>query len=221
MERETFGICLKKFLRRTMMKKLFLYVHGKDGDAKEAEHYKKIFVNADVIGLDYKSVTPWDSKEEFMRAYQTLSKQYESINIIANSLGAYFAMNAWADKKIERAFFISPVVDMEKLIENMMFWADISEEKLAEKKEIAISPGEILSWKYLCYVRTHPIVWNVPTDILYAEKDHLISKETIYDFARSHQAIVTVMKNGEHWFHTEKQMEFLDNWLMECLKKKK
>lgn len=202
------------------MKKAFLYIHGKGGNAVEAEHYKKLFPHADVIGLDYKSVTPWGAKEEFVKAYQELSGKYESISIIANSLGAYFAMNALPDKKIERAFFISPVVNMEKLICDMMFWADISEEKLAEKKEIAISPEETLSWRYLCYVREHPLKWNVPTDILYAEKDHLIPKETILDFVHSHQATLTVMKNGEHWFHTDEQMNFLDNWLKECFRRK-
>lgn len=200
------------------MKSAVLYIHGKGGDAVEAEHYKNIFLNDDVIGLDYKSVTPWDTKEEFIKAYQQISEKYENISIIANSIGAYFAMNALADKKIKRAFFISPVVDMENLIEKMMFWADISEEKLAEKKEIAISEEEILSWKFLCYVREHPIKWNVPTDILYAEKDYLISKETIYQFAENHNATVTVMKNGEHWFHTDEQMNFLDNWLKNALK---
>jgi len=203
------------------MKKAVLYIHGKGGDAIEAEHYKEIFPNDDVIGLDYKSVTPWDTKEEFVRAYQHLSQKYENISIIANSIGAYFAMNALTDKKIERAFFISPVVDMENLIKDMMFWADISEEKLAEKKEIAISEEEILSWRFLCYVREHTLKWNVPTDILYAEKDHLISMEAISQFAKEHNAVVTVMKNGEHWFHTGEQMNFLDNWLKECLKKGK
>lgn len=201
------------------MKKAVLYIHGKGGDAIEAEHYKGIFPDDDVIGLDYRSVTPWDTKEEFIKAYQQLSEKYENISIIASSIGAYFAMNALADKKIERAFFISPVVDMEKLIEKMMFWADISEEKLAEKKEIAIAEEEILSWKFLCYVREHPLIWNVPTDILYAGKDHLISMEAIFQFVKNHNATVTVMKNGEHWFHTDEQMIFLDDWLKNCLKR--
>jgi len=25
--------------------------------------------------------------------------------------------------------------------------------------------------------------------------------------------ILTIMKNGEHWFHTEEQMQFLDAWI--------
>ncbi len=24
---------------------------------------------------------------------------------------------------------------------------------------------------------------------------------------------LTIMKNGEHWFHTEEQMKFLDSWI--------
>ena len=39
--------------------------------------------------------------------------------------------------------------------------------------------------------------------------------ETHYDKIRAQTgADVTVMKNGEHWFHTEEQMRFLDEWIM-------
>ena len=63
------------------------------------------------------------------------------------------AMNALSDKQIEKAYFVSPVVNMEKLITNMMFWANVTEDKLRDKKEIKTSFGETLSWDYLCYVR--------------------------------------------------------------------
>ena len=41
-----------------------------------------------------------------------------------------------------------------------------------------------------------------------------LSYDTIVDFASKIKATLTVMKSGEHWFHTKEQMEFLDNWLM-------
>ena len=122
-------------------------------------------------------------------------------------------MNTLADKKIEKAYFISPVVDMENLIGNMMLWANVTEDKLREQKEIQTSFGETLSWDYLCYVREHPIIWNIPTHILYGEKDNLTSYETISRFADKIGATLTVMKNGEHWFHTEEQIAFLDEWM--------
>ncbi len=49
--------------------------------------------------------------------------------------------------------------------------------------------------------------------ILYGSKD--TSYENIAAFAEKHNAKLTVMENGEHWFHTEEQMRFLDNWIGE------
>lgn len=203
------------------MKRLLLYIYGKNGNVEEAEHYKAIFTDCDVVGLNYCGETPWDTKAEFLTTYNRLSDVYDNIIIVANSIGAYFAMNAWADVKIEHAFFISPIADMEKLIADMMNYAHITERELAEKKEIKTSFGEVLSWQYLCYVRENPIVWKVPTDILYGENDNLTSFDTITKFAERHHAALTVMKNGEHWFHTDEQMKFLDDWLKKCLKKEK
>lgn len=127
-------------------------------------------------------------------------------------------MNAPADKKIGRAYFVSPVVDMEKLISDMMMWAQVTEQELMEKKKIPTEFGETLSWEYLCYVREHPIEWRVPTHILYGKKDNLTSYETISDFADKIGASLTVMESGEHWFHTDEQMRFLDDWICKCKK---
>ena len=77
--------------------------------------------------------------------------------------------------------------------------------------------GETLSWEYLCFVRNNPIEWNVPTDILYAENDFLTSLETMTNFANKTNSSLTIMKNGEHYFHTEEQMNFLDNWFSEFI----
>ena len=114
---------------------------------------------------------------------------------------------------MDQALLISPVVDMEKLIGNMMLWASVTERELAEKQEIPTAFGETLSWRYLCYVREHPVSWRVPTRTLYGERDNLTSLETISAFAEGIGAELTVMPGGEHWFHTEEQMRFLDHWI--------
>ena len=119
------------------------------------------------------------------------------------------------EKDISRAFFISSIVDMEKLISDMMGWAGITESELQKKGIIHTEFGEDLSWEYLSYVREHPVDWNVPTDILYGSADNLTSVDTIMDFAQAQHVSITVMENGEHWFHTEEQMQFLDNWIRE------
>ena len=145
------------------MDKAILYIHGKGGNPKEAEYYKALFEEYDVIGFDYSSQLPWEAKKEFPRLFDNLCGTYETVTVIANSIGAFFAMSALADSKIEKAYFISPVVDMERLIRNMMQWANVTEDDLQKQKEIPTSFGETLSWAYLCYVREHPVTWTVPT----------------------------------------------------------
>ncbi len=200
------------------MKNLVIYVHGKGGTAEEAKHYQPLFEGSDVIGFDYKAEYPWEAKSEFSDFYDLRSKGYESVILVANSIGAFFSMNALAEKKISKALFISPIVNMERLIMDMMIWSNVTEDELCSKKEISTDFGETLSWEYLCYVRKHPIKWNIPTCILYGAKDNLTSIETVSGFAEKTGAILTVMKDGEHWFHTDKQMEFLDNWVRNSIR---
>ena len=190
-----------------------IYIHGKGGNAAEAEHYNLLFPSCDVIGLEYKSFTPWEAGMEIHAAVAELNAGYDRIILIANSIGAYLSMNADIERYVTHAFFISPIVDMEKLISAMMGLADITESDLQKKGTIHTDFGEDLSWEYFSYVRKHPVDWNVPTDILYGSADNLTSADTITVFAQAHHASITIMENGEHWFHTEEQMQFLDNWL--------
>ena len=195
------------------MKKAVIYIHGKGGDAGEAAHYIPLFSDCDVIGLNYSAQFPWEAKVEFPLLFDSICQNYKSVEIIANSIGAFFAMNSLSEKKIERAYFISPIVNMERLIGNMMQWANVTEEELQTKKEIETRFGETLSWEYLSYVRENPVTWAISTYILYGEKDHLSSYETISEFAKQNNATLTVMRNGEHWFHTKEEMQFLDDWI--------
>lgn len=196
------------------MKNAVIYIHGKGGNVREADYYKKFFSDEhDVIGFDYKAEFPWEAKMEFPKFYEFIAPQYREIFLIANSIGAYYSMLSLKDKSIKEAMLISPIVDMEKLILNMMIRENVSEEKLYKEKTIITSFGETLSWKYLSYIRDNPIGWNIPTNILYAENDNMTSLETMTNFVNKISANLTVMKNGEHWFHTEEQMVFLDNWL--------
>ncbi len=199
------------------MNKAVVYIHGKGGSADEAGRYEPLFEGYEVIGLDHQSQTPWEAEKEFPAIFDKLEERYEKIVLIANSIGAHLALYALAKRKIEQAFFISPIVDMEKLILDMMSYAKISEERLKEEKEIETSFGETLSYEYLSYVREHPICWTIPTVIFYGEKDELTSLEMIESFAEKTGAKLRVMENGEHWFHTAEQLAFIDRGIREWM----
>lgn len=201
------------------MKKAIIYVHGKGGNATESEYYKKLCPNYDIFGVDYYEYLPWIVKEQIKDTYDNLKESYDEISLIANSIGAYFSMLALDKCEIKKAYFISPILNMEQLITDMMLWAGVNEEELKEKKEIPTNFGETLSWEYLCYVRNNPLSWLTPTDILYAANDNLTARITVDQFVLSHNASLTVMENGEHWFHTEEQLKFLDEWMIKELNK--
>ena len=195
------------------MKKAVIYIHGKRGNAAESAHFEPLFPDCDVIGFDYKAEMPWDSKAELAQYFDEICRKYDSVSVIGNSIGCYYTMNAQIDDKIELAYFISPVADMEKFILGMMAGANVTEDELCEKKEIKTANGAVLSWEYLSYVRCNPIRWNAPAHILYGEYDNLTDIDTITSLAEKIGASLEVMKGGEHWFHTEEQMEYIDKWI--------
>ena len=200
------------------MKNAVIYVHGKGGNAEEFNHYKQFFDdNFEIIGFDYKSLNPWDAKIEFINYFNTIISKYNKIYLIANSIGAYFSLISLTDMPIEKAMLISPIIDMESIILNMMKCENITEDKLMSEKEIETSFGESLSWEYLSYVRKNTIHWDIPTNILFADNDNMTSVDTMTNFANKINANLTTMKGGEHWFHTDEQMKFLDNWFKEMI----
>ena len=138
------------------MNNAVLYIRGKGGSATESEHYRTLFPDSDVIGLDYKTFTPWETGKEIYRAVIKLKAEYDCIILIVNSIGAYFSMNA-----------------------DMMTWANVTEDDLKRQDFIPTDFGEDLSWEYLCYVRDYPIQWECPTAILYGSHDNLTSCDTI------------------------------------------
>lgn len=199
------------------MKNLVLYVHGKGGSAVESEHYKPLFPGCQVLGLDYETDCLPEAAAEIRKAVEKLRPSDAGVILVANSIGAYFSMCAGIDAMIRRAYFISPILDLEQLIREMMAQAKVTEAELAEKGEISTDLGQVLSWAYLCDVRNHPPQWRAPTRMLYGSKDNLTAFETASTFAQAHGAGLTVMEGGEHWFHTPEQMAFLDRWILETL----
>lgn len=204
------GVC---GLESAELRRLVVYVHGRGGSAKEAEHYRALFPESDVIGFDYRSQSPWEAHEEFPRFFSERRRRYGLLVLVAHSMGAFLALSSLGKRHVDEAYLVSPIVDMEKLIRDMMARAGVTEEELSKRLEIETGFGERLSWKYLCYVRDNPIRWGVPTHILCGEGDDLTPVETTSAFAGQIGADLSVMRGGEHWFHTREQLRFLDAWL--------
>ena len=123
------------------MKKVLLYIHGKGGSAREAERYRPLCPEYRVVGVDYQGELPWEVRGQLRAAYDQARRQSEPVIVLANSIGAYFAMDALRGCPLAKALFISPVLDMERLILEMMGWAGVSEAELRERGEIPTADG--------------------------------------------------------------------------------
>lgn len=140
------------------------------------------------------------------------------ICLFACSMGAYFSLLAYKEIPLRQCLFLSPVVNMERIIDNMMAWFNISEEQLKTEKEISTPTGQTLYWDYYCYVKENPIIrWNSPTAILYGKKDDICEYNTVNSFANEFNCDLEIMKNGEHYFHTSDQLSHYRQWLSEHL----
>lgn len=196
-----------------ILKKAIIYVHGKGGSALEAENFKKNCPGFDMIGIDYQEYLPWIVREKIQIKYDEIKFNYGQIDLVANSIGVYFSMLALQNSSINKALFISPILDMKKSIYDKLQLLGLTTADLENEGEIAIPSSENLSWKYLKFVEDNPIVWKIPTEILYGQNDDHTSKETLDSFVQSHNAHVTIMENGQHWFHTKEQVNFLNHWM--------
>lgn len=142
------------------------------------------------------------------------TSRWDNTSLFGSSLGAYFSLVAYQDLKFQKSLFLSPILDMENLIQSMMQWFNVTEELLREKQEIPTPMGETLSWPYYMFVKDHPIEkWNCPTCILYGSEDNLTPRSVLDTFVAKFQCDLEVLQNGEHYFHTQEQLDVVDQWL--------
>ena len=212
--------------------RVFLAVHGDQSNkedqvidvfAQEATKrgYQVVSFDLPENGERKQETTPCHVKvcvKELAEVMIFVRANFESVSLFACSMGAYFSMLAYKDESLEQTLLLSPVVDMRRIIENIMSYAQVTPEQLEQQKEIA-TPFKTLYWDYYQYVIEHPVVWDKKTALLYGTKDFLCEYEIVKSFADRAHAEMTVLDEGEHFFHTEEQIAFYRDWLTKQIAK--
>lgn len=173
---------------------VFLFVHGLHGRKEEALAFAEVAVpkGYQVLSIDLPvERKPWEVMPLLNEVCYYLYGNWNCVSVRANSIGSWFSLLAFQGKKVDQAMFVSQILDMKKFIELMQQRED----------------------DYYEWVVNNPITrWDAPTHILRPEIDMIVSEEIGRDFISLHQCQVTIMPNGEHWFHTAKQLAFLKEW---------
>ena len=174
--------------------KIFLYVHGLHGRKEEALAFAEVAVpkGYQVLGIDlHVEHKPWEVLPLLNEVRDYLYQNWKSVSVRANSIGSWFSLLVFQSKKVDQALFVAPILDMRMFIEGLPSRED----------------------DYFGWVIENPIThWNAPTYILRPEVDMVVSEEVGRVFIREYRCQVTIMPDGEHWFHTPKQLAFLKEW---------
>ena len=209
-----------------------LYVHGQGGGKEEAEMISRAVCECgyQLLSIDLPehgsrmvsspAFVPWNVVPELKTVMQFLQSRWQTVTLVANSIGAWFSMLAFGGMNLKQSLFISPIVSMKSVITSMMEAEHVSEERLKRELAILTAQGQELSWKYWTYALTHPISqWDTPTAILYGGQDALIKREDVEHFSQHYQCELQVFEHGEHWFHTKQQMDVEISWITDSLSK--
>lgn len=175
-----------------------LFLHGQGGNKEEAIRFADIAVplGYQVIGIELPVMDrPWNVLPKLLEVKHFLKNNYQSISIRSNSIGCWYSLLAFANEKIERALFVSPILDMKAFIDCM-----------EEKDELNYE-----------WVLQHQIDnWRNKTFILRPETD-LVVNDIVYDaFISRFACNVVTIEDGEHWFHTTEQLSRMSEW-EECV----
>ena len=183
--------------------RVWLYVHGKGG-CEEAEDFAALACPRgwQVLAADLPEhgtrrgdgvpLDPWHAAPELRALLGYAKGRWQHTALRCTSLGAWFSLLAFAGERLEQALFVSPVVDMEGLIRDMMGWAGVSEAQLEAAGELDTPFG-----------------------------DAMLRRTAVEDFARRFDGALTVLEGGEHWFHTPEQLAALHRWESNVLEQMK
>ena len=200
------------------VKRVAVYIHGLHGSSKEVKDYAFLKDRYDVVGLDYQDGNPWELKDTIQNEFKKLTKGYDEVLVIANSIGAFYACEYLSNFKINRAFFISPIVSMFQNIVDTMVMYGIKDKELKEKGLIELDDGTVLSFDFYQHVSNEEDKWNVPTEILYGAYDQVVYTGSMMEFLENHPlARLTVKSDAEHYFYTPEEKRFIKKWINRSL----
>ena len=204
-----------KVIEEKDFKKVVVYIHGLHGSHKEVKDYAYLKDEHDVVGLKYEDGNPWELKDVIQNEFQKITKGYDEVVVIANSIGTFYATEYLSSFNIKKAFFISPIGSMLQMIVNLMMENGIKDKTLQKKKYITLEDGTVLSYDFYQHVSSNEDKWTVPTEILYGSFDQVIYYTAIQEFLENHPlAKLTVKSESEHYFHTKEEKAFIKDWIL-------
>lgn len=212
--------------------KVFLYVHGK---FSRKEYASQLATQAAEKGWQTLSFdlpehgdrladksTPFNiftCMDDAKKAADFAFSRWKKVSLFAVSIGAQISLQTFSesDRRFDEVLFLSPIIDMNHLIQKMFGWYGISEQELYEKKMISTELDTMTVEQFEFY-KSHPVTnWSFKTQILFGAKDEMQTREIHEAFLTRSGGKLTVSETSEHPFMAKEDFLIVETWLKDCL----
>lgn len=198
--------------------KAMLYIPEHRNSTGEAALFSKDCPGYDMVDFSYRLYNPWEIKSSIQKKYCELREKYDVVAIMAKGVGAYFAIDSLGEEQVDKALFVSPVIDVECFIQTILEKTGISEDKLFEEQVISSGYDQDLSWEQYDYFKKNVLSWSSDADVIMGSDDKYENVELIKSFAKANQCELCIIEGANHDFDSPEQQSEFREWLQNKVK---
>lgn len=163
---------------------------------------------------DDKAFTPMDASPE-VRAFARLARsQSTEVSLLANSIGAYFSLCDTPAGTFERAWMVSPLLDLEYYIRDIMAEYSVTDEQL-EAQTVIDTPRGVLERSYLRFVEEHPARLNAPSWMIRGDQDEMVPLNALSRFVGAPGVELVQVEGGQHFLGQPPHLDTVVAWFEE------
>ena len=163
---------------------------------------------------DDKAFTPMDASPEVRAFAQLARSQSTEVSLLANSIGAYFSLCDTPAGTFEHAWLVSPLLDLEYYIRDIMAEYSVTDERL-EAQTVIDTPRGVLERPYLRFVEEHPAQLNAPSWIIRGDQDEMVPLDTLSRFVGAPGVELVQVEGGQHFLGQPPHIDTVVAWFEE------
>ena len=163
---------------------------------------------------DDKAFNPIEASPEVRMFAQLAHSQSTEIGLRAHSIRAYFSLCDTSAGTFERVWLVSPLLDLEYYIWDMMAEYSVTDEQL-EAQTVIDTPRGVLDWPYLRFVEEHPAKLDTPIWIIRGDQDEVVPLGALSRFVGAPGVELVQVEGGKHFLGRPPYLDTLVAWFEE------
>lgn len=163
---------------------------------------------------DDKAFNPMEASPEVRTFARLARSQSTEVSLLANSIGAYFSLCDTPAGTFERAWMVSPLLDLEYYIRDIMAEYSVTDEQL-EAQTVIDTPRGVLERSYLRFVEEHPARLNAPSWIIRGDQDEVVPLNALSRFVGAPGVELVQVEGGQHFLGQPPHLDTVVAWFEE------